>query len=137
MTMKNIFQTLFLIGIIALWSQARAYEVVIHIDVEHKSDNTSSNLTTGNAYSMIGDLKTEIPLTSLNIRPPSSSNESAEEWAHDWLGENLEELIQSTGLAPELVEVELDLKKHKLRCKRRGTQECRGELSLELSVRRL
>ncbi len=135
--MKNIFQTLLLVGIIALWGEVKAYEVLIHIDVEHISDSTAASSTTGSAYSMIGGRKTDISLIGLNLTAPSSTSQTGEEWALEWLGENLEELILSTGLSPELAEVELDLKKHKLRCKKRSTQQCKGEISLELSVRRL
>lgn len=134
--MKNLFQTMLLIAIFALWGHAHAYDVVFDIDISQvsKADHISLD---GSAYSMIGDQKTNIDLQTLGLKPPTQRSISGEEWTLDWLGENLENLILSTGLDPNLVEVELDLKKHKLRCRGRHNPECVGEISLRLTVRRL
>lgn len=134
--MKNLLQTLLLVGIIALWGQAKAYDVIIDIDVTHTSKGAQVSVE-GNAYTLINDQKSNIELSSLNLQPPLDRSTSGEEWALEWLGENAEDLILSTGLDPNLVEVELDIKKHKLKCRGRQNPECRAELALRLTVTRL
>ncbi len=134
--MKNLLQTLLLVGIIALWGQAKAYDVIIDIDVTHTSKGAQASVD-GSAYTLVNDQKTNIELASLNLQAPVDRSISGEEWALEWLGENAEDLILSTGLDPNLVEVELDLKKHKLKCRGRQNLECRAELAVRLTVSRL
>lgn len=134
--MKNLLQILFLVGIIALWGQAKAYDVIIDIDVTHTSKGAQTSVD-GSAYTLINDQKTNIELSSLKIQAPDDRSISGEEWALEWLGENAEDLILSTGLDPNLVEVELDLKKHKVKCRGRQNPECRAQLAVRLTVTRL
>lgn len=146
--MKNILQILTLVGLFALWGQAKAYEVVIDIEIEQQSllrqDNQGqyqlqeTPILSGTAYSLVDGVKTPISLQLLNVLSPDSKNMSAEEWAMEWLGEVAPDLIASVGagLDLDLIETEVEMRRQKLKCRGKDNIQCRGELSVKLTVRR-
>lgn len=146
--MNTLFRLLTLVAIFALWGQARAYEVVIDIKVKQKSslDKTSDGLKlkrdpelTGSAWVSAGGERRELALPELDIKAPHTDELDGEEWALEWIAESAPELIQTygDGLDPDLLVTEIDLRKHKLRCRGRTQVECDGELSIRLSLTRL
>jgi hypothetical protein len=147
--MNTLFRLLTLVAIFALWGQARAYEVVIDINVKQKSalDKTSDGLKlksepelSGTAWvSAGGNERQAIALPELDIKAPHTDELDGEEWALEWIAESAPELIQTygVGLDPDLLVTEIDLRKHKLRCRGRTQVECDGELSIRLSLTRL
>ncbi|MBH46547.1 MAG: hypothetical protein CME71_00075 [Halobacteriovorax sp.] len=134
--MKTIVQMLMLIGIFALWGKAYAYEVVIDIDVDLEQSrvvqNPNQKMMIGTAMVVIQGKQQSFDLSSSNL-----SDESAEELAMEWLLENSEDLILSTGLDPNLSEVELEIIKQKTKCRGRRNTICHAQLSAKLTVRRL
>lgn len=147
--MNTLFRLLTLVAVFALWGQARAYEVVIDIKVKQKSalDKTSDGLKLKRAPELSGTAwvtagggeRHEIALPELDIKAPHSEELDGEEWALEWLAESAPELIHTygVGLDPDLLVTEIDLRKHKLRCRGRDQLECNGELSIRLSLTRL
>lgn len=146
--MNTLLRLLTLVAIFAVWGQARAYEVVIDIKVKQKSalDKTSEGLKpnrepelTGTAWVEAGGERREIALPELDIKAPHTDELDGEEWALEWVAESAPELIQTygVGLDPDLLVTEIDLRKHKLRCRGRTQVECDGELSIRLSLTRL
>ncbi|MFX3675467.1 MAG: hypothetical protein ACN6I6_00365 [bacterium] len=134
--MKTIVQMLMLIGIFALWGEAYAYEVVIDIDVDLEQsrvvENNKQTLVSGKAMVVIqGKIQT------FELNSTHSFDESAEELAMEWMLENSEDLILSTGLDPNLSEVELEIVKQKNKCRGRRNTICHAQLVAKLTVRRL
>tara|TARA_R110000868_G_scaffold143075_16_gene360816 strand:+ start:1164 stop:1568 length:405 start_codon:yes stop_codon:yes gene_type:complete len=134
--MKTIVQILMLIGIFALWGEAYAYEVVIDINIDLEQSrvvqNPNQKMMVGTAMVVIQGKQQSFDLSSNN-----ESDESAEELAMEWLVENSEDLILSTGLDPNLSEIELEITEQKNKCRGRRNTICHAQLSARLTVRRL
>jgi len=131
-----------LVGIFALWGNVRAYEVNFELDLKQESTIYADKITidglSGSAIVRINGETINLNLAELNLAAPSSKDQDAEEWALDWIGENIQELIEvyARGIDPDLAVTEIDLKKHKLRCRGKTEAKCVGEIKLSLSVTR-
>lgn len=136
--MKCLLRLLTLVGIFALWGEAHSYEVIIDIDIVVKTTEQKLNDLSGHAFIEKNNEKTPLDISTLQITTPADSSTNAEEWALDWIGERGHEILEShlEGLDLDLVETEIDLRKNKLRCRKRGTFSCQGELSVRLRVTR-
>ncbi len=139
-SMNTILRLLSLIAALALWEQAQAYEISLDIKVAQEAvlGTQSAPKMSGHAWLIVGEEKTPIALDKLKLAAPSTKSMDSEEWVLTWLGDAAPEIMEQMahGLNRDLITTEIDLRRHKLRCKGTTQVKCRGEISLKLTLRR-
>lgn len=138
--MNAILRLLSLLAAITLWEQASAYEISLDIKVEQEAilGSQEAPKLSGQAWLISGNEKSAIALDKLNLAPPIAKDIDSEEWVLTWLGEAAPEIMEQMvqGLDRDLITTEIDLRRHKLRCKGKKEVKCRAEVSLKLTLRR-